>query len=160
MRGDGEHLALEAPHDVEAAVTSGSGVIGMAFEPGTDFEDFLALERTIRELVQAMNDSNAKSGAAAETARRRDVAGNRRGERERLAAGPLEKSRRRGTRHGADALPSLARNGHVVVKVERKSQAVEAGPEVGSARRNADGDLLHDSERSKAKRDAIVTGTA
>jgi hypothetical protein len=131
----------------------------MAFEPGADFENLPALERPIRELVQAMNDSNAKGGAAAETARRRDVTGDRTGERERLAAGPLEKNRRRGTRHRSRAIPSPTGNGDVVVKVERQPQAVEARSEVGCARRNADGDLLHDSTRSKAKRDAIVTGT-
>jgi hypothetical protein len=39
-------------------------------------------------------------------------------------------------------------------------KAIEARSQVGGARRNADGGLLHDSKRSKAKRDAIVTGTA
>jgi hypothetical protein len=43
---------------------------------------------------------------------------------------------------------------------QSNAKAIEARSKVGGARRNADNGLLHDSERSKAKRDAIVTGTA
>jgi hypothetical protein len=52
------------------------------------------------------------------------------------------------------------RNRDVIVNRQGNAEAIEAGSKIGSARRNADGGLLHDSERSKAKRDAIVTGTA
>ena len=109
------------------------------------FREFsTASRRAIRELVQAMDDTEPKSGAAAEAPRWRYVASDRARKCERLTAGPLEKGGGRRTRHRSHALPSPARNGYVIINVEPQSQAVEARPKVGCARRNADGDLLHD----------------
>ncbi len=48
----------------------------------------------------------------------------------------------------------------MIVKPKRESEAIEAGTEVRSARRDADGDLLHWAARQRdddKKRDAIVT---
>lgn len=160
LRGNGEHLPVQAADDVKAAVTGGRGIIGMSLKGGGDLENFPALERTIRQLVQAVKHAYSNRCTAAESPRLWDFPGNLARKRKGPAAGLLEKRLPDCARHRREAFPSPARNCDVIVNCQGNAEAVEAGSQVGSACRNADGGLLHDSERSKAKRDAIVTGTA
>lgn len=56
--------------------------------------------------------------------------------------------------------PAPARNGHVVIEAKRKPEAVEPRSEVGRARRDSDGDLLHDGliRRLSARRNCNRPG--
>src|SRR5438067_1349890 len=160
LGGNGEHLPVKAANDVEPTVARGSGVIGMALEPGADLENLPALQRTLRQLVQAIKDADSNRRAAAESARRRDIARDRTRKGERPGASAFEERVPGPARHRRQPLPSPARNRDAIVNAQGNAEAVEARSEIRRARRDADGGLLHDSERSKAKRDAIVTGTA
>jgi hypothetical protein len=155
LRGNGKHLAVTSAHDIEATVTRGRGIIGMAFEPGADLENFPALQGALFEFVQTVKDTKSKGRAAAETARWRNIAGNCAGKRKCPGPGVFEKGVTRRTSHRSHASPSPARDGHLIIKAQGKPEAIKARAEIRCARRNADGDLLHDSGRSKAKRDPL-----
>ena len=144
LAGDGEHLALETSDNVEATIGRRPGVVGMAFQVRTRFKNFVALQRTIRQFVQSVQDAKAHGYAAAEATRLRDIACDRTGKRKRPTPGLLEKCLGRRTNHSRHRPPTSARNGDVIVKTERDAQAIETWSKIGSACRDADGDLLHD----------------
>ena len=54
----------------------------------------------------------------------------------------------------------LRRDRNVIINTERHAKAVEARAQIGCARRDADGDLLHEWSDPRAKREAIVTSPA
>jgi hypothetical protein len=55
----------------------------------------------------------------------------------------LEKRSGGGPKYRSSRPAWAARNRHVVIETKRDSEAVEAGSEIGRARRDSDGDLLH-----------------
>ena len=144
LRGDGEHLACESAHDVESAETRGRGVIGMAFQSRAKLENFATLKRTIRQLVQSMENAEPDRRAAAESARRRHLAGDRAGKGEGFRAACLKKASPARRDHWPGPVRSPPRDRDLIVKAKRDAEAVEARAEIRCARRNADGDLLHD----------------
>jgi hypothetical protein len=74
----------------------------------------------------------------------RHVTGDLAGKWERPAPGAFEKRLGRSGRHRRQWAAATARDRDVIVKVKRDAEAVEAGAKIGCARRNADGDLVHD----------------
>ena len=144
LSGDGEHLALEAADHVETAVTPGSRVIGMTFESRADFKNFAALQRPARQFVQPVENAEAQGDAAAQAPGLRDIAGDGEGKRKGLQIGSFEKGGGRGTGHGGEGAAAATRDRHLIIKAERDPETVEARSKIGCARRNADGDLLHD----------------
>jgi hypothetical protein len=115
----------------------------MTFQARGQVEEFAALEWTASHLVQSLKDAQANGGAAAEAARAGNSGRDGARKRERLSS-VLEKGSGRGTDHSARAFPSPARNRDPIVNLQRHPETIEPRPEIGSARRNADGDLVHD----------------
>src|SRR5204862_1061765 len=109
--GNGEHLPVKAADDIEAAVARGSSIIRMALERGANLENFPALQRTLRQLVQAMEDADSNRRAAAEPARWRDIARDRTRKGERPGTSVLEERVPGRARHRRQPLPSPARHG-------------------------------------------------
>src|SRR2546423_13771054 len=91
-----------------------------------------------------MEDPEANCGAAAETARWRNFAGDVAGERERFRRSSFKKRIRRGTDHRGQTLAAPAQYRDFVVNPQRDAEAIKTGAEIGCARRNTDGNLLHD----------------
>ena len=142
LRRDGERLPLPVPHNIETAVGRGRGIIGMTLQFRADFEDLLPLEGAAGEDIQAMNHPVPHRHAASEAAGRGNVAGDRAGKWERLALGAFEEGVGRGANQRVDR-PAAARNRDVVIEAKGDPEAIEPGSEIGRARRNSDGDLLH-----------------
>ena len=136
-------MPLPVAHDIETAVGRGRGIIGMALQFRADFENLLPLERAVGQFIQTVNHAEAHGDAAAKTTTRGDVSGDGTGKRERLALRAFEKRGGGGANHRAGRPAAAARNRHVVVEAKRDPEAVEPGSEIGRARRNSDGDLLH-----------------
>src|SRR5436190_9104833 len=110
------------------------------------------------ELIQPGNHPQAHTGAAAEASARRDIPGDGPGKRERLVPGTFEEGSGGDSNHGAGGLPRPASNRHVIIKPKGDPETVEARSEIGRARRDSDGDLLHlVTAITRAERDAIVT---
>lgn len=167
LRRHGKHLPIEPADDIESAVSGGCSVIGMAFQPRADLEKFTALKRTLRQFIQSIQNAEPNGGAAPETARRRNVAGNGAGKSESPERSTLEKRLRGRANHWRQPLPSTARDRNLIVDPKGDPEAIESRSEIGSARRNTDGDLMHELKlcraagaNPRAKREAIVTGLA
>ncbi len=127
---DGERLALQSADDVETAIAGGRGIIGMTFEFGADFEQVKALERTARQLVQAMEDAKPNRHTATEAARSWNLTRDGGREREGLERRAFKEILRGRARHWARRRSSPARDGHVVIKMESDPETIEAGAEV------------------------------
>ena len=139
----GKRLPVQSADDIEATVTGGRGIIGMAFQFRADFEKVAAFERTAGQLVQAIKDSEPDRHAASEAAGLRNFAGDGAGEGKRPEARAFKEMVGRRTPHWAGSRPSPARDGHVVIKTKGNPEAIKARAKVRCARRNADGDLMH-----------------
>ncbi len=134
----------------------------MALQLGADFENLLTLERAAGHFVQPGNHTKTHRSAAPKSARHRNISGNGAAKPERLAFGAPEKRGGCGADHRDDRPPLAARNCHVVIEAKGDPKAVESGSEIGCARRNSDGDLLHwvisaPGREAQVERDAIVT---
>lgn len=143
MRRDRERLPLPVAHYIEAAKCCGCGIIGMTLKAGADFENLLPLERTVGQFVQAANHAEANGDTAAKTTRDWDVSGDRTGIRERFVLRAIEKRGSRGANHRAWLNAATARDRYIIIEAKRDSKAVEPGSEIGCARRNSNGYLLH-----------------
>ena len=160
LGGDREHLPLPVTDDVETAVGRRGGIIWMTLEFRTDFKNLPALERTASQHIQSMNHPVPNRSAASETTSRGDVAGDRTGKWEGLGLAAVEECVGGGANQRVDR-PATPRNRDVVIEAKREPKAVEPRSEVGRARRNSDGDLLHDwADAPAAARDAILAGPA
>src|SRR4051794_29710931 len=134
---DGEGLAVQSANDIETTVAGRRGIVGVPFQFRADFEEITALERTARQLVQSMEDSKPDGHTAAEATGFWNFAGDGAGEGEGAEGSAFKKMPRGRARHGPQMRSSPARDGHVVIKTESDPEAIEAGAEVGCARRNA-----------------------
>ena len=91
-----------------------------------------------------MNNAEPDGGAAAEPARWRNLSSDAACKWETFGRRPPKKGVSSGTNHRRQAFPSTARERDLIINAERHAEAVEPRTEIGCARRNADGDLLHD----------------
>ena len=122
----------------------------MAFQFGAQAKDRQSIEGFSTKFIQPVQDAEANSRAAAQTSRPRDFFHGGAGKSKPPAFASHKKKigglgydwRKRFTF-------CRARDGHEVVNPKGDAKAVEARPEIGSAGRDADCDLICHSEQSE-----------
>lgn len=152
FRGHRETLALCAAHNIETAVFSGRGIIRMTFEFAAKLQDFRALERTPNECIQSVHQAQAHGDAAPETSRHGHVARDFAGKWKSPHAGVREEKLGRSAHHRIVRAAFAALHGDFIVEPQRDAETIESRSEIGSARRDANGDVLHDRLRAPARR--------
>src|SRR5258708_1583711 len=115
----------------------------MSFQFCAQLEDRQSIERSPCEFVQSVQDAEPNGRAATQTARARNFFCSRARKCKTAAFGSLKEEiggisydrRERSTFCGA-------RDCDKIVNAKRDAEAIEAGPKIGSAGGNADGNLL------------------
>ena len=148
LRRDREHLPLPVAHNVESAVGRRGGIIRMTFQFRADFENLPALERPVQPARSSHEPLRAAPSRCLPRPRAwRDVAGDRAGKWKGLALAALEECVGRGANHRVDRPAAAAKSSRHYRCGARRPRQSKPGSEIGCARRNSDGDLLHDWQR-------------
>ena len=115
----------------------------MSFELSAQSKDGTSIERPASQLIQTVQNAEPNRGATSETAATRNVFFGGAGKWKRSAFRPFEKQVGRfgNDRFQAFAL-GRARQSDKIINPQRDAKTIEAGAEIGSAGRNADGNLL------------------
>lgn len=155
-RIDRKFLMTIMARDHETAELSRSRIVGMAFQLGAEPENLSALERTIHESVQRVEDTKPHRYAASQSARARHFSLDRARKSERLAIRRFKKLPRRLPRHRASFDFIRPADRDKIIKLQSDSEAIEAGAKIRRRGRNAYRDLLlfqRESAENARKRD-------
>ena len=124
----------------ESAEGGGCGVVGVAFETGTEFEEADGVKGMAAEFVEAVKESEADGNRGAESAGLWDVAFNLPGNGEGGESGGFEEKIGGVGSHSVESGVVGTVDGDFVVEMKCDAEAVEARTEIGGGAWNADGD--------------------
>ena len=132
-----------SPHSREATKRRGRGIVGVAFQLRSQSKDRQSIERPAAQLVQPMQNAQPNRRARAQTARRRNFRRARERKWERLPRNFVEEPPGCSRHNPRHPRLSATPKGYMIVNAKRHTQAVKTRAEIGSARRHANGHLLH-----------------